>query len=244
MSVQEKILKCDHCEKVLSGDFCSYCGRPKEVKRINGQYLLAEIGSVLNFDKGILFTIRELLIRPGSSIRKFIRQDRNRLVKPILFIIICSLTYTILQQLFRFQDGYVNYSFGDKSATALIFNWVSQNYGYSNILMATFSALWIKLFFRKYGFNFFENLILLCFLMGMGMLLFGFFGILSSLIPVNVLDKGFLIAILYISWGIGAFFDKRKAINYFKGFLSYVLGIFSFTLFALLIGFLIDSLSN
>jgi hypothetical protein len=231
---------CGNCNAAIQGDFCSTCGRPQTLSRINGKYILTEIGSILNFEKGILFTIRELLVRPGASIQKFILEDRNRLVKPLVFIIICSLVYTLIQQLFQFEDGYVNYSFGKASPTTVIFKWISQNYGYANILMAVFIALWIKIFFRKYQYNFFEILILLCFVMGMGMLLFAFFGIFDSLIDLKIIDKGFLVGILYMSWAIGQFFDKQKYFNYIKAFLSYIFGLTTFTIGVLIIGYLTD----
>ncbi|MCF6297329.1 MAG: DUF3667 domain-containing protein [Flavobacteriaceae bacterium] len=246
MSEQAHNEKCKQCNNKLFGDFCSNCGQPQRLKRIDGQYIISEIGSVLNFDKGILFTIRELLLRPGLSIRKFILDDRNRLVKPVVFIIITSLIYTIFQQLFHFEDGYTGYSTGEgNSATLSIFNWISNNYGYSNILMAIFTVLWIKIFFRNYNYNFFEILILLFFLMGIGMLMFSIFGVISSLIEINILDKGgAIITILYISWGIGQFFDKGKIVNYFKGFLSYMLGMISFAFMAQALGILIDMINK
>ena len=237
-------MNCKSCGVEINQNYCPNCGHPKKLNRINGKYVLSEIGSVLNFDKGILFTIRELLLRPGQSIKKFILDDRNRLVKPIAFIIISSLIYTLFQQLLHFEDGYINYSIGDeKSAMLSIFDWISNNYGYTNILMAFFIAFWIKIFFRKYNYNFFEILILLFFLMGIGMLAFAFFGILSSIADIDFLDSGgAMIVIIYISWGIGQFFDKKKIINYLKGFLSYLFGMISFTFIALAIGFLIDFL--
>lgn len=195
---------------------------------------------MLNFDKGILFTIRELLLRPGENIRTFILADRNRLVKPVVFIIVCSLVYTLLQQTLGFEDGYVGFSFDENSTTTAIFAWISQNYGYTNILMAVFIALWIRIFFRRYGYNFFEILILLCFVIGVGMLIFAFFGILDAFIDLPIIDKGFLLGVLYISWGIARFFDQRKILNYLKGFLSYMLGIVTFTFLALMLGLLID----
>ncbi|MEM6298978.1 MAG: DUF3667 domain-containing protein, partial [Bacteroidota bacterium] len=60
----------------------------KPLKRIDKAYILSEISSVLNLEKGIFYTIKELLIRPGKSIRTFIHEDRTRLVKPIVFIIV------------------------------------------------------------------------------------------------------------------------------------------------------------
>jgi len=244
MTEQIEIEFCEYCTSENRGDFCSNCGRAKTLKRIDSKYILSEIGSILNFDKGILYTIKELLIRPGKNVQNFIHKDRKRLVKPIVFIIICSLTYTILQQLLNFEDGYVNYSFDENSASTSIFDWVTKNYGYANLLITIFIAFWIKVLFRKHSYNFYEILILLCFVIGVGMLIFSFFGIMDSLSNLKIIDKGFFVGVLYISWGIGQLFQGNRLVNSLKGFLSYMLGLVSFTIIILLLGIMLDWINN
>ena len=106
--------------------------------------------------------------------------------------------------------------------------------------MGIFIAFWIKIFFGKYNYNFYEILILLCFLMGIGMLLFAFFGIADSLIDLKIIDKGYLIGIIYILWGITQFFDKKKLMNYPKAIVSYFLGMVTFMIGIFILGTLID----
>ena len=232
---------CKKCNNEFEGNYCFNCGHPQKLERINSGYIISEIASVLNFQKGIFHTIKELLIKPGQNIRQFISEDRNRLVKPILFIIICSLTYTLFVQIFEFKDGYINFHFDDSnSAMSLIFQWITQNYGYSNILMAVFVAIWIKMFYRKYDYNFYEILILLLFISGMQMLMFALLGALESLIKTPILTFGTYFVLIYAFWAIGQFFDKRKILNYAKAPISYFLGLITFFLAALGIGFLID----
>lgn len=235
--------QCKKCGADLSDAFCSKCGNPKILKRINGVYILTEIVSVLNFDKGIFYTIKELLVRPGENVQKFIHKDRNRLVKPIIFVIVCSLVYTITQQLLKFEDGYAKAGgFGD-SAVTNIYQWIQNNYGYANILMAIFIALWIKLFFKKYNYNFFEIIILLCFLMGIGMLIYTTFGIIESITEFKILTIGGIIGFIYTSWAIGQFFDKNKKVNYLKGLVAYLLGMITFYFLAVILGLGIDLIS-
>ena len=232
---------CKKCNNEFEGNYCFNCGHPQKLERINSGYIISEIASVLNFQKGIFHTIKELLIKPGQNIRQFISEDRNRLVKPILFIIICSLTYTLFVQIFEFKDGYINFHFDDSnSAMSLIFQWITQNYGYSNILMAVFVAIWIKMFYRKYDYNFYEILILLLFISGMQMLMFALLGALESLIKTPILTFGTYFVLIYAFWAIGQFFDKRKILNYAKAPISYFLGLITFFLAALGIGLLID----
>ncbi len=231
---------CTNCKTEVNQNYCPNCGIPITLTRINGRYIFKEIASVLNFDKGILFTIRELLIRPGQNVKDFIHKDRNRLVKPIIFIIICSLIYTLFQQLLHFEDGYVNPGGLEESTVTIIFEWIQNNYGYANILMAIFIAIWIKILFRKYNYNFFEILILLCFVMGVGMLIYTIFGIIESATKIRVLHFGGIAGLAYASWAIGRFFDKNKKANYLKGFLSYLLGMIFFFFAAIISGIGID----
>lgn len=211
---------CNNCKLEIDNKFCPNCGNPKELKRIDKEYILSEIGSVLNFDKGILYTIKELLIRPGITIRKFIHEDRNRLVKPIIFIIISSLIYTVLREILHFKDGYI-YVDDLPSSSTTIFTWIQDNYGYGNLIMGIFIAFWTKIIFKKYGYNFYEILILLCFVMGMGMLLLAVFGIIEGLTKLKVLQFGGMAFIIYYTWAVGQFFDKRKWTSYLKALILF-----------------------
>lgn len=240
MKKESKIEFCKECEGKKTGNYCSNCGRAQNLKRIDGKYIISEIGNVLNFNRGIFYTIKELLIRPGKNIQSFIHKDRNRLVKPIIFIIICSLIYTIIQFLFHFDDGYVNAGGFKESTVTDIFKWIKQNYGYANIIMSIFIAIWVKIFFNKYDYNFFELIILLCFLMGISMLIYTAFGIVESITNIKILQIGGLVGIFYASWAIGDFFDRSKKINYFKGLLSYLLGMITFFFLAVILGLGID----
>ena len=233
---------CKQCQAPIHENYCSKCGEPVELQRIDGKYVLQEIVRVLNFDKGLLYSIRELLLRPGKSIHRFIFEDRNRLVKPLVFIILTSLIYALTERAFQFEDRYMEAGGMGDSATAEIFGWITANYGYSNILMAVFIAGWIKLFFRSYKNNIFEILILLCYVMGIGMLMYAIFGIAESLSNAPILQVGGLIGILYTSWAIGQFFDKSKKVNYIKGLVAYILGMISFFLVAMVLGLSIDSI--
>lgn len=231
---------CKNCKTEVTLNYCPNCGHPTILKRIDGQYIFQEIRNIWNFEKGILFTIRELTINPGENIKDFLNENRNRLVKPILFLIVASLIYTVLNNFFHFEESYINYSAKKESTTLTIFNWIQGNYGYANIIMAVFIALWTKLFFRKYKFNIFEILILLCFVMGMGMLIYSVFGIVQGLTQYNLLQIAGIVGFVYTTYAVGQFFDKRKLISYVKAFFAYLLGMLTFSLAAVAIGTIID----
>lgn len=233
---------CYKCKSEVTHNYCPICGQPKILTRIDRSYLQQEICSVLSFEKGFLLTVRELATNPGKSIKDFLNKDRHRLVKPIMFLIITSLVYTLFNSIFHFEDGYVQFSGNSDSATLSIFKWIQGNYGYANIIMAIFIAGWVKFFFRKLDVNIFEILVLLCFVMGMAMLVYALFGVVQSLIELNLMQVAGIVGFIYLTWAIGHFFGKRKITNYVKAFFAYILGMLTFSITAILIGTLIDLL--
>ncbi len=234
---------CKNCNTILNGNFCSTCGQPAKIKRIDGHYISHEIQHLLHFEKGIFFTVRELLLRPGHTIKEFITENRIRLIKPIPFLIFSSLIYTLIAHYFHTEENYsntLNKMYG-KSSIGPIFHWVQTHYGYANILMGGFIALWITIFFKKYSYNIFEITILLCFVMGMGMLLVSVGAFLEGLFhSPNAFLVMFIMTLIYVCWGIGQFFDQKKIFNYVKAVLAYGLGFLTFEIAVFIVGLTYD----
>ncbi|WP_026302660.1 DUF3667 domain-containing protein [Psychroflexus tropicus] len=230
----------------MKDDFCSNCQSQATLKRINGRYIVSEIMSVLNFEKGFFYTMKELALRPDQCIQNFILNDRKRLVKPITFVIFCSLFYTLVKQniydrfLEGFGEGYTDSLGLEASVLINILGWLKQNYGFTNIFISVFIVSWIKLFFKKYNYNFFEILILLLYVTGMGTLVYSVFALLEIVTGLEISYLGTAITLAYYAWAIGRFFDKRKRINYFKALITYILGILTFYFFTILVGTIID----
>lgn len=231
---------CKNCQAELAGNFCSACGQPATVKRIDAHYIKHEIEHVLHFEKGILYTIKELFIRPGKNVREFFTENRSRLVKPIIFIIVTSLLYTLVNNSFRIEEQYVSYSGLEGTTTAKMLQWIQGHYGYANIFLGVFIALFIKWFYRKAPYNIYEIIILLCFVMGIGMLIFAFFALLQGLFHVGLFKLAGILGFAYTTFAIADFFDKRKPINYIKSLFAYLLGTISFYSVTVIAGVLID----
>lgn len=229
-------MNCKKCSHKVSGNYCSQCGQALHLKRINSHFIVHEIEHVLHFERGLLFTIKELLIRPGKTVRNYLSEDRSRLVKPLMFLIIASLIYTLVEHYFKIDKGYFRMSDGKVDAVKAISEWVQSHYGYANVLMGLLIAAWVKIFFRKEDCNFFEITIFLSFFMGMAMLLLSIFGIVEGVTKINIRVASGVLSILYIVWAIGQFFGQRKIINYFKAAAAYVAGMATFSLLTMLLG--------
>lgn len=240
---------CNTCGSDFDGNFCSQCGQAAKLKRIDAHYVSHEIQHLLHFEKGFLLTVKELLLKPGQSIRDHLMVNRTRHIKPIPFLIFTSLIYTLISHYFHLdvlykaqgQDAVVL----SKSSIGTLFAWVESHFGYANILMGGLIALWMKVFFRKYQYNIYEITILLCFVMGEGMLLLALGTIIAGLIQSAFLFNllGFM-TWFYAAWAIGQFFDRKKASSYIKAFLAYVLGNVLFFLALVIIGFVYDVITK
>ncbi len=195
-----------NCSIEVNSSFCPNCGHPTSIKRIDGHYIIHEIEHVLHFERGILYTIRELVTRPGQNIRNYLLENRSRLVKPIIFIIVTSLIYTLIIRFFRIEDEYINFEGLDKSAIGKILKWIQANYGYASILTGIFIAIWLKVFFKKYGYNFFEMLVMLCFAQGISMLIFAVFALGEGILHFKLLNAAGIVGMIYLVWSIGNFF--------------------------------------
>ena len=231
---------CKNCNTELSGKYCSDCGQPFELKRIDANYIKHEIEHVLHFEKGIFYTVKELIIRPGKNVRDFFTENRNRLVKPIIFIIITSLIYTIINHYFHIEEQYIQQDELDHSTIGKMMVWVQEHYGYANIILGIFIAFFIKLFFRKSNYNIYEIIILLCFIMGISMLIYSVFAAIQGLFHINIIQIGGILALVYTTFAIADFFGKTKVKNYFKALAAYILGMIVFLLSITLIGLSID----
>jgi hypothetical protein len=237
-------MDCKNCNNEINSKFCPECGQPTSLKRIDAKYIIHEIEHVLHFERGILYTIRELVTNPGQNIRNYLSENRSRLVKPIIFIIVTSLIYTLISHFFHIEDDYLKHQGLEKSAIGKILYWIQANYGYASVLTGIFIAIWLKIFFKKYEYNFFEMLIMLCFVQGISMLIFAVFALGEGLFHLKLLNIAGIIGVIYLVWAIGNFFEAKKIGNYIKALISILLGTITFYIIIFTIGITIDILTK
>jgi len=218
---------CKNCNSELNGNYCSNCGHPAKLKRIDLNYIKNEIGNLFYLEKGFLYTIKEIVIRPEKSIKEFISESRYRLVKPITFLLLTSLIYTLINYYFHIGDEYANEIIGDDAGEIKVYKWIEGNFGYLYLFMGFFVAFCIKVFFKKYGYNYFEILILFCFLTGIEMLINSLFAIIEGITETRLAYIASLIGFLYKVWATGRFFEN-KPISYLKSFGASTLGLLLF----------------
>ena len=232
---------CKKCNEPLHGDYCSKCGYPAKLKRIDKHYIVQEIAGAFHAERGMLYTLKKMLTSPGKSIRQYLTEDRRRYVKPITYLIITSLVFTLVSRFFHIDANYYMQQPDMEFPTVNLFiNWMIDYHGHSSIISGLFVAFWIRLFFRKSGYNLFEIFILLCFILGTSALLFSVVVIIQGFAHLDLIYISTLIVMIYSVWATGQFFDRKKAVSYIKAFLSYILGSFIWGILVTCVGMFID----
>lgn len=242
-------MKCKNCNHKIKDKFCSKCGHPAKIERIDSRYISQQVQHLWNIEKGLLYTVKELAIRPGNAIREFIVEDRKKYVQPIMFLILTSVIFTLVISITNYQYSYFNINkiqgLQDFVSTGAIGEWLGENIGYTNLLMGCFIALWIKVFFIKSGYNFYEIVVLLCFVLGEATLILSLVFVIGKLTGNSLISMGaILIFFFYPVWAIGQFFGNKKWANYIKSFIIMVLGNMSYLLTSILIGLIVKILQN
>lgn len=221
----------------------------KKPVRVDAHYVSHEIQHLLHFEAGFLFTVRELLLKPGKSVQEFLFDDRSKYVKPIVFLIFTSVIFTLIAHYFHVDYSLFNIDkiepLKGKIRSKEIGEWTDSHIGYTNLVMGVFIALWVKLFFRKHDHNIFEITILLCFVLGEAILCLGLFLtvaiVFNSSIPALI---GVSFYIIYPIWAIGQFFGERKVTNYVKSALTYVLGNVSYLATLILLAYILKIVTS
>ncbi|MCP5062764.1 MAG: DUF3667 domain-containing protein [Ignavibacteriae bacterium] len=199
------------------------------MQKVNFNSLLSEIpNTILQVDKGFFFTIKELFVRPGYTIREYLEGKRIRHFKPIAFALILStiyalLTYytdknTILGEVFSgLADGFNNKA--EKVSTfSTILNWMGNHYAYSTLLILLVFSSASSLAFIKSKYNYFEHLILNLYIEGQRMVIYLIF------IPLLyfITDENYLVTVQLIQltltilltfWTYLQFFDTKKLLS-------------------------------
>ncbi|MEA5401376.1 DUF3667 domain-containing protein [Arcicella sp. DC2W] len=216
------------------------------LERVDRKYAVEEFLNLIGYERGLLFTVRELLLRPGKLVHHYLNTDRNACTKPVTFLILCSVVYSLITGYLDvdvLSEEQLKKQYGTTGGNSVIL-WIQNNYGYANILMLIFIAFWTKIFFKKYSYNIYEIGVMLCYIMGEGMLWFSVHPIIAKFVTNTIFDTVFYSAILlYVAWAIGQFFGGGFK-NYFKALCAYLIGFVSFEIVAILIGVAMDLMAK
>lgn len=85
--------------------FCHGCGQPSPIQRIDWKFLGQEIEhGLLQVDRGILFTLKNLFVRPGHFLREYLQGRRSGHMKPLPLLLLTAAATLVLGKFFLDGD--------------------------------------------------------------------------------------------------------------------------------------------
>lgn len=221
---------CKNCNFTFEGKYCNNCGQTANTHEINFHSILHEVQhTFLHVDKGILYTTKQLLIRPGHTIREYLNGKRVEHFKPFSYILILSTVYallnkvshklTIVEAFFEgFSEGASNGSNTQAGALVSSIQWLQHHYAYTTLLMLPIVSLASYLAFKKCKYNYFQHLILNSYAAGQRTVIFlcllPFDYLMSDQSNNSALEYFKIVAALVINlWVYYQFFHNIKPIN-------------------------------
>lgn len=210
---------CKNCEQNFEGKFCATCGQNSKVKKINFKYLVADIQeSLLQVNRGFFFTLKELFTRPGHAIRDFLEGKRVRHYKPVAYLLVTSTIYILFTYLMDrntfIEDAIIGFNEGasenNPNTDFSYLDWIADKQIYVTLLLIPLFSLSSYLAFIKSKYNFFEHLVINCYIIGQQMI-FHSISVFFIYKENFFLLIPFIVSILYNYWTFTQVFNNKKS---------------------------------
>ncbi len=209
---------CLNCGAHISGAFCKSCGQRTDTRRITIQALLTNdlLRSIFHLETQLLYTLKQLLIRPGHAIREYLQGHRVKFTNFFSLLVIIILVLTWLEQKvdFHYQDLTETPTPGFEG----LYNFRSEYPKLVLIGVIPFFALISHLIFRKARQNYAEHFVINAY-KSCGTLLFTVVLVSSKLFTedfamIRRIDTLIVLGILVYSFVL--FYQYFSAFNYKK----------------------------
>ncbi|WP_459211697.1 DUF3667 domain-containing protein [Aquimarina rhabdastrellae] len=187
---------CTFCSQENKGNYCSNCGERYGVKKITLLSITEEaISTVTNMDKGFLYNMKTLFIKPKEIINDYIQGRRKGILNPISFLIITVTLYLLIVSAFPStkEKADVNMFKGVAiyEVSYKVGRFIHEYFKNFCVLLIFPLGLTTKMIFKRY--NFIEHLTISSFIIGQSI----FIGIISYMIFKSplIFDPIFYLAI-------------------------------------------------
>ena len=116
--------QCLNCDEIATGNFCSNCGQTTHIHRITLKHFLFHdvIHGVWHLERGILFTLKQALFRPGKAALAYICGKRISYYNVFYLILLLTAFGIFIENIYATAiANYVSYIEPSKSNATLDF---------------------------------------------------------------------------------------------------------------------------
>lgn len=155
---------CFNCGKPVCENYCGFCGQ-KKYTRIDKKYILNEIeNTILQTNKGFLYSIKNIVINPGKTAKEFIDGSRINHYKPILLAFLLSgISAFISFKIIGLKEITEEFYSKQQMISEFMIDYLSFASSYNSIILLSlipFLAIVTKIALRKWGDNYYEHIVM------------------------------------------------------------------------------------
>lgn len=219
------MIACKNCGRVFDGKFCDNCGQSANTKRINRQFIfeIFELG-IIHLNHGFFFTLKEILVRPGITIKNYLDGKRKKYSHPLTYIAVITVIYFLLRSIFVKYPA----AAGTPDSNRIIFDFIYEYY--PKLVVFVFiplAALFTPIFYQGKHYNFFELFTFHCYIRAQFMLFELLIVIINWLMiqlgatlpPSFVFITSLIFNLLFLGWAQFQFYnDKNYLMALLKAF--------------------------
>lgn len=151
---------CLNCDQKTQGKFCSNCGQKTDTHRIVLRHFLMHdmLHGVWHLEKGILFTVKEIFVRPGQAALDYIKGKRIRYYN-VFYLSLLLIGLNIVAAHFFESIRPSEIDDASKESQAIT-DFLEKNVKIILLCVVPVIALNAMLIFRRLRLNFAEHLII------------------------------------------------------------------------------------
>lgn len=217
------MIVCKNCGYVFEGNYCSNCGQAANTKRLSWGFIIHNLEyDIFNFDHGIIYTVGQIFVRPGKTIKEYLDGKRKKYTPPITYIAVISVIYYIFRSIFVKDASPADATGNDKVIADFIYNYYPKLVVFVFIPLAT---VFTPIFYPNRRYSFVELFAFHCYIRGQFML-FEMVVLLVNwiLIKFNISSTPLFVTIItvlfnlvFMGWALQQFFDEKNyLINFAK----------------------------
>jgi len=213
-------------------NFCTHCGQKADIRRLTFRQLFLDFfDAVFSIEKGLFRLAKGLLMSPGATVAALVGGKRKYYVNPFTFVAICITVVLILNGWLKLNVDPTTYDPKWVAAQPVFTRslYVIDTINFktmdlSTLLMSPWFAFCLWIFFRKRNRNVAEITLAVMLFIAFATLLTRIF--MAPLVAIAFHGDPYnwsqlielLLQTLYISWGLGSFFNYKTFSGFFKTF--------------------------
>lgn len=241
---------CKNCNSVNVDKYCSNCGQKVQHERYTLKRFFSIILDAFNLERGILYTFKMLLIKPGKAINDYLNGSTKPYFNPLNYLLVAAGIYAVLVLWLNIFDTTIdatnkllNVDTVEESEEVIEMQsrFLESFKNYINLiplLMIPFSSMISMLFFKSKRLFYGEHLIINSFLFAQGFYIMLILTPFVIIFPSLKVFFGVILAVIiivYLGYSFKKIFRRSRLRSYAGGLLVYIAGMLLFYLAILLI---------